>query len=63
MLSIVMAKSNERSLDRIAITEGKTFPYKNNSCIWMSRKIAFENFQRIDNFKLRKLVETHKILR
>jgi len=62
MLSIVMTKSDKRPLNRIAINERKTFSYKNNSCIWMSRKIAFQNCLRIDHFGLSKLVETHKIL-
>jgi len=57
-----MTKNDESSLNRIAITEGKIFYYKNNSCIWMSRKIAFQNCLRIDHFGLSKLVETHKIL-
>jgi len=54
MLSIVTKKSDERPLNSIAINEGKTFTYKNNSCIWMSRKIAFQNCLRIYNFGLRK---------
>ena len=54
MLSIVKTKSDKRPLNRIAINEGKTFTYKNNSCIWMSRKIAFQNCLRIYNFGLRK---------
>jgi len=58
-----MTKNDERPLHGIAINEEKAFLYKNNSCIWMSRKIAFQNFLRIRHFELRKLVETHKILR
>jgi hypothetical protein len=54
MLSIATTIIDERHLNRIAINEGKTFTYKNNSCIWMSRKIAFQNCLRIDNFGLRK---------
>jgi len=54
MLSIVKKKSDKRPLNRIAINEGKTFYYKNNSCIWMSRKIAFQNCLRIYNFGLSK---------
>jgi len=54
MLSIVKTKNDKRSLNRIGITEGKTFSYKNSSCIWMSRKIAFQNCLRIYNFGLRK---------
>jgi len=54
MLSIVKKKSDKRPLNRIAINEGKTFIYKNNSCIWMSRKISFQNYLRIDNFGLKK---------
>ena len=54
MLSIVKTKSDKKPLNRIAINEGKTFSYKNNSCIWMSRKIAFQNCLRIDNFGLSK---------
>ena len=56
MLSIIMTKNDERPLHGIAINEGKTFPYKNNSCIWMSRTIAFQNCLRIDNLKIRKEV-------
>jgi len=54
MLSIVKAKSDKRPLNRIAINEGKTFTYKNNSCIWMSRKIGFQNCFRINDFDLKK---------
>jgi len=54
MLSIIQAKSDKRPLIRIAINGGKTFSYKNSSCIWMSRKIAFQNCLRIYNFGLRK---------
>jgi len=54
MLSIVKTKSDNRPLNRIAINEGKTFTYKNNSCIWMSRKIAFQNCLRINDFGMTK---------
>jgi hypothetical protein len=47
MFSIVKTKSDERPLNRIAINGRKTFPYKNNNCIWMSRKIAFQNCLRM----------------
>ena len=63
MLSIVKTKSDKSPLNRIAINGGTTFTYKNNSCIWMSRKIAFQDCLRINHFGLSKLVETHKILR
>jgi len=54
MLSIVKTKSDERLFTRIAINEEKTFTYKNNSYIWMSRKIVFQNYLRIDRFGLSK---------
>ena len=54
MLSIVTTKSDERLFTRIAINEEKTFTYKNNSYIWMSRKIVFQNYLRIDHFGLSK---------
>jgi len=54
MLPIVKKKSDERLFNRIAINEGKTFTYKNNSYIWMSRKIVFQNCLRIDNSGLSK---------
>ena len=54
MLSIVKKKSDKRPFNRIPINEEKTFIYKNNSCIWKSRKIAFQNCLGIDHFGLSK---------
>jgi len=50
MLSIVKTKSDKKPLNRVDMNEGKTFTYKNSSCIWMSRKIAFQSGSRIYYF-------------